>query len=687
MLNGGISTMTHSRAAYMRQYRADRKVVGNPVPRGAKSANGHRETKFERAEFIAWDGEGITTNERIDDSTFVHNFVLFANSRGDCISSDTRLSTRACFHILLDTAIRYPKAIHVIYGGSYDMNHILRDLPRNKALQLAKEGECNWRGFYIQFYPRRSLTIRRKQWSITLWDVVGFFQMKFEKAVVEWLGKDYYELSIISEGKQRRTTFSSRDTDFMREYNDAELTALVRIMEQFQAAVSSLGLVLSRWDGAGSIAAAILKKKDFKKHLAKETPKAVELAARHAYFGGRFELGQYGFHEKECYGYDINSAYPSIFRNMPSLSGGRWIQIDPTSNDLFSCITPFSLVRVRWKLPGIRYGPFPYRNRNGLVIYPTHGENWIWGSEFLAYLHTIPDRPDWNVEVIDVWRFIEASDQLPFQWVEEFYHTRKLVVNGESNLPYGASMVLKLGLNSLYGKTAQSLGYSPESQKLPPFHSLLYAGFITSSTRAMLWKAAMQAPDNIVMLATDGILSTTKLELPVSDSKELGFWEQKNYDFLCAIQSGVYITGLNGAYKFKKRGLDSDDNSEVFLEQVRSHWSNKDTTWTKLSIPQTRLIGVKTAVASDDFWNRWGCWYHHKHDLLMHPGPQTKRLVDKHSPHTQPATGLVHTVPMMNILYEFGGVISAAYERPWDREKWAWNDDEELHEITDYIYT
>jgi hypothetical protein len=260
-------------------------------------------------------------------------------------------------------------------------------------------------------------------------------------------------------------------------------------------------------------------------------------------------------------------------------------------------------------------------------------------------------------------------------------------VNGESNLPYGASMVLKLGLNSLYGKTAQSLGYSPESKKLPPFHSLLYAGFITASTRAMLWRAAMQAPDNVIMLATDGILTTTKLELPVSTTKELGFWEQNDYDFLCAIQSGVYITGLNGAYKFKKRGLDSDDDTGVFLSQVKSHWSNSDTTYTKMSIPQTRLIGVKTAVASDDFWNRWGCWYNHSHDLLMHPGPQTKRLPDKNSPNKQPAEGLVQTVPMMNILYEFGGSMSTPYERPWDREKWMWNDDEELHEITDYVYT
>jgi hypothetical protein len=687
MLNGGISTMTVNTAEYMREYRAKRKLANDPVARGSKSGNGHRETKFERAEFIAWDGEGITSDIPIDDSTNEHYFIMLANSVGDCIRAEQkRLGTLACFRMLLDCAMRYPRAIHVVYGGSYDMNCMLYDLPRNKATELAKEGSVIWKGFFIQFYPRRSLTIRYRGVSITLWDVVGFFQMKFEKAVVQWLGKDYPGLAIISEGKLKRTEFQHADLDFMQKYNNAELEALVQIMQRFHNAVDSLGLCLSRWDGAGSIAAAILKKKGFKKSLPPETPQAVELAARHAYFGGRFELGQYGIHEGESYGYDINSAYPSVFRTMPNLSVGRWTKIDTASANACRRITPFSLVHIRWNLPRIRYGPFPYRNHNGLVIYPVNGENWVWGSEYLAYLDTIPDRPDWEVELVEAWVFTPYTKELPFEWVDEYYHQRQEIVNGTSNLPYGAQMVLKLGLNSLYGKTAQSLGYQPERQKLPPFHCLLYAGYITATTRAMLWKATMQAPDSIIMLATDGILSTTPLDLPISSNKELGYWEKSEYDLICAIQSGVYITGHKGEYKFKKRGLDSDDDVSVFLNGVKRHWADKDSTYTKLNVPQTRLIGLKTAISSDEFWNRRASWYHHSHQLLMHPGPQTKRLPDKKSPHMQPDTGLVQTIPMMNILYTFGKVMSKAYERPWDREKWRWNDEEELHEVTDFIY-
>src|SRR5690348_17906092 len=46
----------------------------------------------------------------------------------------------------------------------------------------------------------------------------------------------------------------------------------------------------------------------------------------------------------------------------------------------------------------------------------------------------------------------------------------------------GAGIVLKLGTNSTYGKTAQSVGSAP-------FRSWIWAGNITSGTRAQLLRA------------------------------------------------------------------------------------------------------------------------------------------------------------------------------------------------------
>ena len=670
---------------YYREYRQRRKAAQNPVSSGS-----NRASKFERAQFIAWDGEGFNTDTEIDEFTHEHKFVLFANSLGKHIAisaEQTYLSTVDCCELLLETAREHPRAIHVVYGGSYDMNHILKDLPKESVEQLARFGDCTWNGYYIRFLPRKSLFIQKGENSVTLWDVIGFFQMSFVQAITQWLGKDYADLPLIAKGKSNRTEFNDADMPFMIRYNDAELRALVLLMESFHYAVKSLGLKLARWDGAGAVAAAIYAQKDFKKHLGKQ-PAAVEDAARYAYFGGRFELGQYGAQERNVYGYDINSAYPAVFRDMPSLASGLWRKISvPVPSD----ISDFSLVRIRWSLPGIRFGPFPYRDIQGLVLFPETGENWVWGVELNAYLNTIPDRPDWTVELLECWRFESSSDAKPFHWVQEYYDERQRIVAGQSELPYGCQMVIKLGLNSLYGKTAQSLGWTEEKPNVPPYHNLCYAGFITAATRAKLWRAAMHAPDHIVMLATDGILSTCELPVEVAQEKVLGLWERTDYNYVMAIQSGVYILRKGEQYIFRKRGIDTQGNIADFVQQVLKHWGNRKEIYKKMRVPQMRLIGLKSAAVSDKFFRRWGCWFSSPHDLLMQPGPQTKRIADPASKNRRPGKGLVHTVPTQNVLYDYSGLASTPYYRPWDndteRDNWQWDDPEEIKEILDYADT
>jgi hypothetical protein len=80
--------------------------------------------------------------------------------------------------------------------------------------------------------------------------------------------------------------------------------------------------------------------------------------------------------------------------------------------------------------------------------------------------------------------------------------------------------VLKLALNSLYGKSAQRVGKGR-------FRCMVRAGLITSMTRASLLRAVAMAHDpwNVLELATDSVLS--KEPLPLGASKGLGSWEEK----------------------------------------------------------------------------------------------------------------------------------------------------------------
>src|SRR5215831_15511989 len=81
---------------------------------------------------------------------------------------------------------------------------------------------------------------------------------------------------------------------------------------------------------------------------------------------------------------------------------------------------------------------------------------------------------------------------------------------------------IKLCLNSLYGKTAQSIGGSEHE---PPMTACpWYAGAITAGTRRAVLEAALHAPNDVVQFMTDGVHFTRPVpELVLG--KNLGEWE------------------------------------------------------------------------------------------------------------------------------------------------------------------
>jgi len=76
----------------------------------------------------------------------------------------------------------------------------------------------------------------------------------------------------------------------------------------------------------------------------------------------------------------------------------------------------------------------------------------------------------------------------------------------------------KLALNSVYGKTIQTVG------KHRPFLCPMWAGCITALTRAKLLDGARPVTTNLICFATDGLFSSTAAPVePIGDN--LGDWE------------------------------------------------------------------------------------------------------------------------------------------------------------------
>jgi hypothetical protein len=494
--------------------------------------SGYKATKWDAGKFAAWDGEGGCGRGCRRACDHPQDYLYLANSEGGELVREGGISTAEAFDFLTAEARRLgPHVTHVCFGLSYDANEMLRDVPRLKLRELWNGERVQIsRRFRAMYRPRKSLWVKNYTTgsSLTVWDVFGFYQTSFIRAVADNLGAADPRLPIIRKGKARRGTFRAADLPSIRPYTQAELSALVDLCVRLRASFAGAGLRLKRWDGAGAAAAALLERQRIKRHLA-PVPPAVHEAALYAFAGGRIEDLRYGYHEGEVHHADIRSAYPDAAKDLPSLRGGRWTRTGKERPD------GFSIIKVRWDFSrmGDRRSilPFPFRAHDGSIYFPRRGTSWVWRPELDAALH-LPDLAR-RVEILDGWRFTPRDEaERPFGWIPYVYQERERLKRAKN----AAQKALKLGLNSVYGKLAQHIG--GRDGHPPPFHQIEYAGWITSATRARLFAAAAQAGDECITLATDGIYSMGPMRLRVAD--ELGGWDYSVHEAMLIAQSGVY---------------------------------------------------------------------------------------------------------------------------------------------------
>jgi hypothetical protein len=250
-------------------------------------------------------------------------------------------------------------------------------------------------------------------------------------------------------------------------------------------------------------------------------------------------------------------------------------------------------------------------------------------------------------------------------------------------------MMIKLGLNSLYGKTAQQIGARDNEDgeiEPPPFFQMEWAGWVTAGCRAKLMQAAIQNPTAIIAMATDGIYSTEPLDLWCPSEKILGAWEFTKHAGITMVMPGVYWIEdeNNGKRKLKhfSRGFNKEQMSDVDFVHQAWKWRRNN-----VDVSIQRLIGLGTAVASDAFWLMRGCFVTSQRDLRL-DGGNSKRYPAALTQCT-PWKNLVSTVPVDHDLEGLeDNFVSAPYQIAWlddevadpwhDLDGEAWDDAESL---------
>ena len=448
-----------------------------------------------------------------------------------------------------------------------------------------------WRGRSYDFF-NGSLTVSQmidgREFSTKVWDCFKFFGCAFVEALRNWSGckqkdcgglmkrtpkgfacvkcavelKDFgletpvatdEQIARIDGMKQKRGAFDQEDPEDVKRYCREECLLLARMMRRLIDAHEKAGIPLRRYDGAGSTATALLRTYDVAKYKGprhRELDPHLAYAIACAFFGGRFEDSVVGVVDRPVHGYDISSAYPFALTLLPCLECGFWRHEKRMTPDKLAAIQKkgglalcrFHVRPAPWaERKELAWCPLPFRSPEGSISYGTNFSGWSWGQEVDAALRGWGDLVRLDGEA---WVYEVRCKHQPFAFLPEIYRQRNKW--GKE----GAGIVLKLGMNASYGKTAQSLGDDP------PFQSWIWAGVVTATTRGQLLDAIASARDrwNVLAVATDGVFALEELALKAPPrsvgtddmKKPLGGWEYKS------VPQGIFLAKPGLYYSLSK---------------------------------------------------------------------------------------------------------------------------------------
>jgi hypothetical protein len=540
---------------------------------GQREREKEREARRDRAKlkpFLAIDGEGGGTDELGRQNYFL--MVALGQTSGEeyiLHRQGKPLSTRDCLEFILSL----PADRKLVgYGVGYDATQMLRGIKPSTLRQIlnprqGKNGPCYtyWGDYAISYQQGQYFRVARidrsrpipaivKGSCRTINETLGFFQCLFVKAITDWNIGTAEERCIIAQNKTHRAEFAQL-TDEIIEYCKLECRYLAMLMTAFRDVCSEAGIAPQEWRGAGWLAAALLKKHGVPKRpltareaaaLAERKPSKnprpaeprrpqrdpkFEIAANAAFCGNRAEVSALGYIPGPIYKYDKRSAHPAAMPHLPCPLHTQW-EHRPRASRLPD--DGIYLAKVSFSHPDGPWGGLSFRRKGGL-LWPLQGTTWSWSPEIGgAHRHL-------HAEVIlrDLWVAHRECDCRPFDWVKEVYEERRRLGSDTRGYP------LKIALASLYGKSAQRCGRGP-------YHDIVSAGLIASTTRASLLEPLGQNPRAVVMVAADAAFSRERLSLDVGEG--LGQWEEKVWPDLFIAQSGVYWPPSDLALSVKSRG-------------------------------------------------------------------------------------------------------------------------------------
>lgn len=505
-----------------------------------------REQSGYRYHYVGIDGEGIGRKP--------HRYILItaATDEGKTWTLESRDGKALSTEQILDWMLTNLHGCRLFgFSFGYDITCILKDVDNESLYKLLRPslryvGEklrpVKWNGYKLDWLQGK-LTISKGKLRIAVWDLFSFFQSSFVKALEDW----QISPGDIAAMKLRRGLFRWREMPAIKDYCRDECIKLAQLARKLIETHKACGFTLQSYYGPGSTASVVIRKMGAMKYR-KDPPKEMRDPIARAFFGGRFEHSQMGLFP-DVWGYDISSAYPYQLYQLPCLKHGKWRHV---TRMVRAEIEDAQAALVHYQFECAKqtsWAPFPHRSEDGSICYPHRSEGWLWASEILAGGYMLGTS---KTRLVEAWVLDSTCDCQPFKDIASMYR-RRCELGKDA-----AGKIFKLGPNSVFGKLAQSKGINPR------FQCWIWAGLVTSGTRAMILRAlAMNDPSKVIGIATDGIYSTERMQMPVPIDtgtfdlpKPLGGWEEKHYDKgMLFIKPGIYLALSGEDPTIRGRGI------------------------------------------------------------------------------------------------------------------------------------
>ena len=501
-------------------------------------------------------------------------------------------------------------AINVWFNLNFDAQIALKALPTVNLQEIQATGGTDFvtpsgTEYRIDYIAKKFLRISDSHGN-TYWhfDISQFAYGTLESAAKTWLGddeakatpsvspeSDAWDESLSDDGRIRGAI--AENWQEVRKYarHDVNLTRrlaaeIIRVAETEVEPPIPMGKPIS----TGYMAADFVKAHlDYKPGWAASF---VQSMAWDAYAGGRFEIYERG-KVGAVAGPDINSAYPWVMSELPdpaSLDWHKTTDIDELRDGELGFVRATVTTDADRRIQ-----PFAVKNRSvGRVEYPA-----LDGVEVTTiaptFLFAVDEGivTDYEIQEAVVGVSTDVTRK-PFDFLNDLYAKRKRLEREGRDKP---AMLLKIVMNSLYGKTCQTtakvrlltpddgqvrpadldpweqVGMSPfgeipiiERYEAGKFFNPVIASYITGTTRLELHKRVVEygLESDTYMLATDCIMidadAYDRSGFAELEGDTLGEWDfdYEGSDAL-VVASGVYeVYGVNGdpeAVKTKARGF------------------------------------------------------------------------------------------------------------------------------------